>query len=31
MQGLLRDEQSARIFNTVMAPAFAASVLTIFW
>lgn len=31
MQGLLRDERSARIFNTVMALALAASVLMIFW
>ena len=31
MQGLLRDERSARIFNTVMALALAASVAMIFW
>ena len=31
MQGLLRDERSARIFNSVMALALAASVMMIFW
>jgi threonine/homoserine/homoserine lactone efflux protein len=31
MQGLLRDEWSARIFNSVMALALAASVVMIFW
>jgi threonine/homoserine/homoserine lactone efflux protein len=31
MQGLLRDERSARIFNSVMALALAASVVMIFW
>jgi threonine/homoserine/homoserine lactone efflux protein len=31
MQGWLRDERSARIFNTVMALALAASVVMIFW
>ena len=31
MHGLLRDERSARIFNTVMALALAASVAMIFW
>ncbi len=31
LQGLLRDERSAHIFNTVMALALAASVLMIFW
>jgi threonine/homoserine/homoserine lactone efflux protein len=31
MQGLLRDERSARIFNIVMALALAASVVMIFW
>jgi threonine/homoserine/homoserine lactone efflux protein len=31
LQGLLRDEGSARIFNAVMALALAASVLMIFW
>ena len=31
MQGLLRDERSAKVYNTVMALALAASVLMIFW
>lgn len=31
MQGLLRDEGSAKVFNTVMALALALSVLMIFW
>ncbi len=31
MQGLLRDERSARIFNTVMALALALSVLMMYW
>ena len=31
MQGLLRDERSAKVFNIVMALALAASVLMIFW
>jgi threonine/homoserine/homoserine lactone efflux protein len=31
LQGLLRDERSARIFNMVMALALVASVLMIFW
>ena len=31
LQGLLRDERSAKIFNTVMALARAASVVMIFW
>jgi threonine/homoserine/homoserine lactone efflux protein len=31
MQGLLRDERSAKVFNTVMALALAASVVMIFW
>jgi threonine/homoserine/homoserine lactone efflux protein len=31
MQGLLRDDRSARIFNGVMALALAVSVVMIFW
>ena len=31
LQGLIRDERSTKVFNTVMGLALAASVLTILW